>query len=122
MGRKELLQTLSKAYRLAPKLLNIRELICIRKRKELLQVSLIGLHSQRNNLPLILCNHVLDDLLQAITDGANGHFPASLQTPDKMVEKQMNRLRFMDVLVFHVDSIRWKYILYQHMPLHPSPK
>lgn len=70
------------------------------------QTNMIGLNSQRNHLPVILCHRFLDDLLQAITDGANSHFPASLRIPDDMVDKQMNRLRFMNVLLFHIDSRR----------------
>lgn len=66
---------------------------------------MVRLDSQGNNLPVVFCHHFFDQLLQAVTDWPDQNFPASLRTPNDMVDKEMNRVRFMDIFLFQVDSI-----------------
>src|SRR5713226_2349232 len=71
------------------------------------QMNMIGLDCQFDDLPSVLIHYFSNDLFQTVRYRTNQDFPASFGTPDDMVDDQMDGLLFMDVSMFHVDSIRY---------------
>ena len=66
------------------------------------QMHIIRLNSQFDELPLLLCNHLRDDLRQPDLHRANQHTPSSLRTKNQMIDKQMHAMSIM--LIIHLPS------------------
>lgn len=79
---------------------------------------MIWLDSQLDDLPSILIYDILNKLLQTVMNWTHQNLPASFGTPNDMVDHQMDAMLFMDIVVFHVDSIRWGYVDCQQF--HPT--
>ena len=96
------------------------------------EMNMIRLDRQFDDLPSVLIDDFFNDLFQTVMNWANQNLPPSFGTPDDMVDHQMDGMLFMDVFVFHVDSILLDYACCQQYhptqaalkgrPIHPRHK
>src|SRR2546430_10437435 len=61
---------------------------------------MIGLNSQFDELPIILCDHLRNDLFQPFLNRPDQHTPSSLRTKNQMIDKQMHTMSIM--LIVHL--------------------
>lgn len=87
------------------------------------EMNMVWLDCQRNDLPSILMYYFFNDLLQTVVYWPYQDFASPLRTPNDVVDEQMDRVLFMDIVVSHVRSIRHLHVLCQRLgPLCPNPK
>jgi len=79
---------------------------------------MIRLDRQFDDLPSVLIDYFFNDLFQTVMNWANQNLLPSFGTADDMVDHQMDGMLFMDVFVFHVDSILFGYACCQQF--HPT--
>ena len=81
-------------------------------------VDMLWLDSQLENVPSVLIDYFFNDLFQTVMDRTNQYLPASFGTPDDVIDDQMDCMLFMDIPMFHVDSLLLGYVCYQQ--IHPT--
>jgi hypothetical protein len=87
------------------------------------QMDMIRLDGEHFDLPSVLIDYFLNNLFQAVMHRTYQDFSPPFGAPNDMVDKQVDRVLFMNILMFHVDSMRYSYMDYQHLgPQCSSPK
>src|SRR6266487_3709383 len=81
------------------------------------QMHMIRLNRQLEQLPGMLFNDLLDDLLQTVVNRPNQNLAPSFWAPDEVIDHQMDTMAFM--LIFHVVSLA---DIYEENKPFPSPK
>src|SRR5205807_9442982 len=65
-------------------------------------MDMVGLNGQFYQLPALLINDLMDNLLQLLLNRPNQHTTSILGTPDQMIHNEMHTMPVM--LVFHDDQ------------------
>jgi hypothetical protein len=68
---------------------------------------MVGLESKLNDLPIVLINHLMDDLFESLFDWSHHHLAPTLRAPDNVGHHEMYTVSFM--LIIHGDFIPYVY-------------